>query len=341
MNRASSAIRKLRSLTLVAALTVLILATDLLAADTPTLELVQTIVLKGPAGVLDHAVLDTKHERLLVANKGNNTLDIVDLKAGKLLKQLPGQRGAQGVAYAPDLDRVFVALGTGGFCNVFDGTDYKLLKSIKFADDADNVRYDAKSQRAYVAHAEQALGVIDAKTLEIISDIKLPGAAEAFQKDPSRARLFVNVPSPAQIVAIDTDKNEIAGQFPLKLAGGNHPLVFDADNHRLLIGCRKAPVVVVMDSETGKEISSTPIAGDNDDLFLDAKHKRLYASCGEGFISVLRQVDPDHYEPQEKIATAKGARTCFFDAEAGRLYLIVPRQAGKEGPEVRVYRTHP
>src|SRR5262249_2308053 len=146
---------------------------------------------------------------------------------------------------------------------------------------------------------------------------------------------------PAQVVVIDTEKNAIATQFPLKLAGGNHPLVFDGANHRLLVGCRKAPVVVVMDSETGKEISSVPIAGDNDDLFFDAKHKRLYAACGEGFISVLRQVDADHYEPLEKIATAKGARTCFFDAEGGKLYLIVPKQAGKDGPEVRVYRTLP
>src|SRR5207248_1407002 len=43
------------------------------------LELVQTIPLKGKAGNLDHLALDTKRDRLLVANKANDTLDVVDL----------------------------------------------------------------------------------------------------------------------------------------------------------------------------------------------------------------------------------------------------------------------
>ena len=91
------------------------------AADPPSLELVQTIVLKGKAGKLDHLALDAKRDRLFLANTTNGTLDVIDLKAGKLLKQVTGQPGIQGVAYAADLDRIFVGLGSGGLCNVFDG----------------------------------------------------------------------------------------------------------------------------------------------------------------------------------------------------------------------------
>src|SRR5205085_7943300 len=128
------------------------------AADAPSaLELVQTIVLKGKVGKLDHLAMDRKRDRLFLANTVNGTLDVVDLKAGKLLRQVPGQTGVQGVAYAADLDRVFVGLGSGGLCNVFDGADYRPLKTIKFADDADNVRYDPAGQQAFVAHAEKAL----------------------------------------------------------------------------------------------------------------------------------------------------------------------------------------
>ena len=102
-----------------------------LAAEPATLELVQTIPLKGAAGRLDHLAIDTKHGRLFIANLSNDSLDVVDLKAGKLVKQVPGQRKIQGVAYAADLDRIFAGNGTGGECNVFDGKDYMLLKSIK------------------------------------------------------------------------------------------------------------------------------------------------------------------------------------------------------------------
>jgi hypothetical protein len=328
----------LRVRSLGAALAFFLAGVPCLAADPASFQLVQTIDMKGKSGNLDHLTLDAKHDRLLVANKVNNTLDVVDLKAGKLLKQIPNQSGVQGVAYAADLDRVFTALGTGGFCNVFDGGNYKLLKTIKFADDADNVRYNPKTGLVYVAHAEKAVGVIDAKTLEVKTDIKLPGAAEGLALEAARPRLYVNIPTPCQVAVVDTQKNEITGSFPVKMAGNMHPLALDEPNHRLLLGCRKEPMVIVMDSESGKEIANVPIPGGVDDVFLDAKRKRLYASCGDGFLMVLRQLDADRYEVAEKIPTAKGARTCYFDDDTGRLFLGVPRQEGKMGPEIRVYQ---
>jgi DNA-binding beta-propeller fold protein YncE len=308
------------------------------AEPASSLELVQTIALKGKAGKLDHLALDAKRERLFLANSINGTLDVVDLKAGKLLKQVPGQTNIQGIAYAADLDRVFVGLGAGGLCNVFDGADYKLLKTIKFADDADNVRYDPARHLAFVAHAEKALGVIDAKTFALKADIKLPGTAEGFQIESARPRLFLVMPSPSSVAVIDPDKKEIVSTYPVKMAGIGHPLALDEANKRMFVGCRKAPMVVVMDTETGKEIAGVPVPDGIDDLFYDARRKRLYASCGDGFLAVIRQLDADHYEVAEKVATAKQAKTSLFDAETGRIYLAVPRQPGKDGPEIRVYQ---
>src|SRR5205085_6165678 len=155
------------------------------------LDLVQTIVLKGKAGKLDHLCLDAKRDRLFLANTTNGTLDVVDLKAGKLLKQVAGQTGIQGVAYAADLDRVFVGLGSGGLCNAFDGADYRPLKTLKFFDDADNVRYDPARHLTFVAHAEKALGVVDAQTFAVKADIKLPGAAEGFRVAAGSPRLYL------------------------------------------------------------------------------------------------------------------------------------------------------
>src|SRR5437867_2823400 len=143
------------------------------AAGEAPLKLVQTIPLAGPAGRLDHLALDAGNGRLFVANMANASLDVVDLKAGKLVKQVPGQKGIQGIAYAPDLDRVFVGVGEDGACRVFDGRDYKPLKSLPM-DDADNVRYQPETHRVYVAHAEKSLAVLDAKTPEVLAEIKVP-----------------------------------------------------------------------------------------------------------------------------------------------------------------------
>jgi DNA-binding beta-propeller fold protein YncE len=302
-----------------------------------SLEMVQTIELRGKPGKLDHLIVDGKGERLFLANKVNNTVEVVDLKAGKPLKSLKGQAGAQGLGFAADLDRLFVALGTGGYCNIFDGKSYLPIGTVKFTDDADNVRYNPKTHLVYVAHAEKNLGVIDGDSKEQKADITLAGGAEAFQLEKERPRLYVNVPSAAHVAVVDTDKNEVVTTYPLKLASANFAMALDEANHRLFIGCRKKACVVIMDTESGKEITSVDIPEDTDDVWYDAKRKRIYASCGEGSIAVIKQSGPDQYELVDKVATVKDARTCCLDPETGKLYLAVPRQEGKQGPEIRVY----
>jgi DNA-binding beta-propeller fold protein YncE len=311
------------------------------AADPAPLELVRKIALHGPAGKrLDHLALDAKGDRLFVANMANASFDVIDLKAGKLLKSVPDRRGVQGVAHVPDACRVFVGVGEDGVCNVFDDEEYKLEKGIKLPD-ADNVRYDPRTKRVYVAHAEKSLAVIDPKTLEVKAEIKLPGQPEAFQLEAGRPRLYLNVPSQKAVVVIDTEKNEVVKTYPLKSAERNYPMALDEEGHRLFVGCRKPAAVVILDTESGKELGSVAIPGDTDDLFFDAKRKRLYASCGEGTLAVLRQAAADRFEVQVNIPTARLARTCLFDPASGRLFLTVPGQGGKGAPEIWVYRANP
>jgi len=94
---------------------------------------------------------------------------------------------------------------------------------------------------------------------------------------------------------------------------------------------------VIFDTEVGKEVGGVAIPGGIDDLHIDLKRKRLFASCGEGFVVVLKP-DGDKLEVVQKLATVKDAKTCAYVPETGRLYLGVPRQEGKEGPEIRVFK---
>lgn len=309
-------------------------------AQSATLELIQTIPLQGGSGRFDHLALDAKGRRLFIANLSNNSLDIVDLQTGKLARQIPNQHKIQGVAYVPDLDRIFAGNGKDGVCNVFDGKNYSLFHSIKL-DDADNVRYDLRTNTVYVTHAEDAISAIDPGTMQVKATIKLPGSPEALQIDPAAPRLYVNVPNPAQVVVVDTEKNEVVSKFPLTAAAANYPLALDPKGGRLYVGCRKKPMVLVLDAKTGKEVASIAIPGDIDDLFFDAKRERLYASCGDGALAVLQRTDADHFAIVERFPTGKLARTCLFDAETARLYLPVPRQQGKDSPELRIFQARP
>jgi DNA-binding beta-propeller fold protein YncE len=308
------------------------------AEDPAPLERIATSNLKGAPGPLDHLLVDSKNSRLFVANQSNNTLDIVDLKTGKLVKQVEGQNKIHGIAYVADLDRIFVGNGDG-VCNVLDGSDFKLLKSIP-VNDADNVRYDARTNHIFVA-GEKDLAVIDAKTLDLVTNIKLPGSPEGFAIATKRPRLYVNTAPPCQVAVIDTEKNEVIAHHPLDADKGIETLVLDESNNRIFVGVRGKPRLIVLDLDTGKEITSVPIPEGVDDTFFDAETKQIYASCGSGFVAVIRQVDADHYQSVANVPTIKGAKTSYYDAAMKRLYVAVPRQAGKVGPEIWVYGARP
>jgi len=78
-------------------------------------------------------------------------------------------------------------------------------------------------------------------------------------------------------------------------------------------------------------------SGDTDDLFYAPKSKRLYISCGEGFIDVVDQTSPDNYKRIARIPCSPGARTSFFSPELDRIYLAVPER-GNQKAELRVYQ---
>jgi hypothetical protein len=106
-------------------------------------------------------------------------------------------------------------------------------------------------------------------------------------------------------------------------------------------GDGKPAVVLALDGKTLKELWTTEIPADIDDLFFDAKRKRLYATCGNGFLVILEEKDGGRFAVAEKLPTVKLARTCFFEPESGRLFLGVPRQPGKPGPQICVYQARP
>src|SRR5438270_1473426 len=73
-----------------------------------TLRLAQTVPLAGVDGRIDHLAVDLKGNRLFVAALGNNTVEVIDLNAGKLAKSLTGFHEPQGVAFLPDSNRIVI-----------------------------------------------------------------------------------------------------------------------------------------------------------------------------------------------------------------------------------------
>ncbi len=302
-------------------------------AHAASLTLVRTIPLPNVDGRIDHFAIDGD-ARLFVAALGNNTVEVVDLKQGNVVHSIGGLSEPQGIAYVAKFDRLYVANGGDGALRVFDGANYAPVTVIKFDDDADNVRYDAKAKQLFVGHGGGAIGIVDVQRNEVVGDIPLNGHPESFQLEPDGARVVVNVPRAHEIAVVDRAAKRQLGKWSLGLVAANFPLTLDAADHRAFVGCRAPARLLVFDTASGREMAKLDLHGDCDDLFYDAPRHRIYASCGQGYIDVFTPVDADHYTLAEAVPTTAKARTCFFDGR--NLYLAVPRKAGAPA-EIRVY----
>ena len=299
------------------------------------LRLDKTIELPDVQGRIDHLSLDLKGERLFVAALGNNTVEVIDIKGGKRAKTIVGLREPQGVRYVPDVDRLYVANGKDGSVRVFDGNSYSLLKTIDYGDDADNLRYDAEHKRIYVGYGSGALGEFDSDGNKI-ADIRLDAHPESFQLEKDSPRIYVNLPGSRKVAVVDREKHTVTATWGTGMAFSNYPMALDESDHRLFVVTRLPARLLVLDTNTGKIIQKLPAVGDCDDVFYDRTRKRIYASGGEGEISVIEQKDPDHYTELARIATVKGARTSFFSPELDRLFLAV-RHEGSQSAAVKVF----
>ncbi|HSB74782.1 MAG TPA: YncE family protein [Terriglobales bacterium] len=310
--------------------------------ETEPLVLVRIIPLPGAEGRFDHMAVDVKGGRIFAAVFGNDTVEVMDVRRARRIYTISGGfNEPQAVAYLPESNRVVVSNSGDGTCQILDGNTYKLLSTVKFPGDADQLRYDPASRRVYVGYGEGGIGALDAVTNQRVGrDFMLGAHPESFQLEQHGPRIFVNLASSSQVAVINRTTGAIA-KWQLRDAGTNFPMALDEQHHRLFIAARRPARLLVLDADSGKMIATLPGAADTDDMWYDSTRRRIYVPSGEGFIFVYQQVDADHYQRIAKIPSAIGARTSAYLGQVGKhnsLYLAVPARADR-GAEMWVYET--
>jgi len=310
--------------------------------DAPApLTLTGAIPLLDVTGRIDHFGFDPKG-RLFVSALGNNSEEIIDLSAQKVVQSITGVPTPQGVVYSPETNKLFVASGKGKVY-IYDATSFSLITSIDFHDDADNLRYDPAGKLVYVGYGDDesaAIAMIDAITNKRVDEeFKLGAHPESFQLEKSGPNIFVNLPDTKQIAIVNRQTRAVS-KWPITL-GGNFPMALDEADHRLFVATRTPPRLAVFDTTSGRMIVTFLSVQDADDLYYDAERRRIYIPGGEGFISVFQQKDPDHYQLIAKIRTTIGARTAGYSGKVGkkafdRFYLAIPARADHKA-EVWIY----
>ena len=286
---------------------------------------VQRIELPGVEGRIDHLAIDHEGQRLFVAVLGADEVDVVDLKVGQRVARLTGFREPQGVAYLAPLRRLLVAAGESGKVFAFEG-DKQVGVAAGLAD-ADNVRFFASTGRLYVGYGS-GLAIIDPMSLAVVARIALPGHPEAFELAERGPEIFVNVPTAGRIVVVDRRDGKTTATWDVGPERRNFPMALDEVGHRLFIGTREPPRLLVYDTTTGRRVAQSPLCGDVDDVFFDGDKQQLIAVCGKGTVDVLPWRAGDRLEPAMRVATSPGARTGLFVPEARTLYVAAPGRFG-------------
>jgi DNA-binding beta-propeller fold protein YncE len=256
-----------------------------------------------------------------------------------VLHTIPSFGNPHSILYRADRNRLFVSDGGIGSLRIFDATTYRELKSIKLELDADGIGYDDKSGYLYVSNGGDAAGkeysfisIIDTVREEKVGDIRIeaPGL-EAMLIDHANNRLYINLPESSSIAVVDLQKRTVIATWPLTRGKKNMAFAFDPERSLLYVGCRDTDVrgsIVIVKTQTGKELTRLPIGGWVDSMFYDPETNRIYASSGVGEVFTYERQPDGTYKALEPVDTAVMAKTSLYSPDLHRLFVSVPHLGG-------------
>ncbi len=299
------------------------------------LTLEKVIEMPGVKGRIDHLDVNVKDQVVYMAALGNNSLEVADLHNGKIIYSIKGLHEPQGVGYIPQTHEILVANGGNGSCNFYNASTFQKTATVHLSSDADDVRYDSIEQKLYVGYGAGGIAVIDPNTHLQIADIKLPAHPEAFAIDGKNKMLFVNIPDKNMIGVIDLSKSKLVDKWVSNDLHANFPMAYDGNNQRVIVGYRHPARLVLLNSKTGKEVTSASMVDDVDDLYFDAKTSSILVSGGGGYINIFHD-ENSAIKQLANIPTRNGARTALF-IPALRLYVLAARATSGKNAELQVF----
>jgi YVTN family beta-propeller protein len=288
-----------------------------LAADNPYRVITKYAV--GGDGSWDYITVDSEARRLYVTH--GTRVEVLDADTGKSVGVIADTPGVHGVVIARGEKRGFSTNGGENKVSVFDSTTLALIKKLDVGKGPDAIFYDVTTNRVFTTnHGSDDMTVIDAAKAEVVGTIKIEGAGESMAR-ASDGLIYINLEDKAEVAAFDPKTLEVKHRYPIGVAKTPTGLAYDRATNRLFIGCRETPMLVVMDAGTGKVVANYPIGAGVDWAVFDPESKTVFASSGDGTLSVYQQKSADVYEDLGRVTTQTGAKTMAFDPKTKKIFL--------------------
>ncbi|GAC1313662.1 MAG: hypothetical protein NVSMB24_37220 [Mucilaginibacter sp.] len=308
-----------------------------ITTNASALSLEQTILLPGVHGKFDHMAIDITRQRLFLAAKGNNSVEVVDLKNGKPLFSIKQVSAPQGLLFLSKQNMILVCGGGDGTLKGFDAANFKLKFTVSLGNEADNIRYSPINHKIYVAYGDGAIAVIDDQHYRKLYDIPCYAHPEAFSLNTTSKRMWVNVPDKNIISVVDLYSKKVIVSWKTADHQDNFPMSLVENSNKLIVASRSNPVISILNSQTGKLLQSFPCDSDPDAMFYDKKTDRIFISCGGGALYLLNGISKESINQPVILPTRKGARTCLWVAEMNELFVALPELKDKPA-EIRIYQ---
>lgn len=323
----------------------LALAAPSFGQQSEPLKLVKTIDVPG-ARHWDHFGVDLKGNRLFLSSEEEPAVEVFDLKTYEHVKSLTSFKEPHNVFPLPDLKKIYVVDGEASEITVLDYDSYKVIGHIALTIDADPIVYDPASKYLYIVNGGREaktpyclISVVDTAAGKKLADMKLESnRLESMAIEKSSQRLFVNMTGINSIGVVDREKRTVTQTWPITAGKDNVPLQYDETTHRLFTATRKPSKLVVVNADSGKEVTSLDAADYVDDLAWDAAHHRIYlpGGGGSGAVTVVQQNGADDYKVIATVPTKAGAKTGRFVPELNKLFIAVPGK-GTTTAQILVY----
>jgi YVTN family beta-propeller protein len=274
-------------------------------------------VLEGPVR-WDYLSVDSERHHLFLT-RGDH-VDVYDVRKREVVGSIPATPGVHGVAVAADLGLGFSSNGAGNTVTVFHLDTLAPVATVAVGAGPDSLVYDAATHRVFVANGKaHSLSVIDAATRKVEATIALPGAPETAVVD-GKGRLFVALEDRNAIAEVDTGKLKLVAEHRIASACEEPAgLAIDPQAGLLYAGCHDQKLAIV-DARSGKVVGAVPIGRGNDAVAIDLQRKLVFASNGDGTLTVVDAAAP--FAVRGTVDTMPRARTVTLDPATHRLYLV-------------------
>jgi DNA-binding beta-propeller fold protein YncE len=281
------------------------------------------VPLKAAAPDWDYVTLDPARGYLFIGRRGDG-VTVFDVRTKKVVRNIDKSEDANAVALIPEFDRGYTINGDGT-TTIFQLSTLKTIDRAKVGEDADSAFYEpVTKQLAFTMGDSKKIAFVDAKMGKVVGELPMDSKKLDGTVPDGEGNMFMALRDKNSVAKIDAKERKLVGDW--KTAPCEEPtgIAFDKANKRLFVGCRgKNPVLAVLDSDSGKVITTLEIGRGNDGVIYDPATHKIYTSNGiDGNLVIYDQVSADTYKLAEATTTRPYARTMAFDPKTKKIYLV-------------------